>query len=75
MGGSSIIGSRTGGISEVMDDFGMPSFESGNVEELSSSLLEWERATSREDLKTKGRRYFGYEAIGKQLAEIYARGN
>ena len=71
--GIPVIASRTGGIREVVDLFGLRSFESGNPLDLAQALTESEESLLPSVKLEEVKRVFSYEVSAKRHEEIYRR--
>ena len=71
--GVPVIGSRVGGIPEILEKFNFPTFEAGNAPELASVLASTFHTSSLEvDLKL-ARKLFSMTTYVESMTEIYNR--
>lgn len=71
MAGTSVVGSKTGGISELLNFFNMPTFEVGNSNELSRIIRTFNWNYERSKITEKARIKFNYDTIAKKYLNIY----
>jgi glycosyltransferase involved in cell wall biosynthesis len=71
MAGTPVIGSRIGGIPEIIEKLGLPTFEVGNLKGIASILNGKDFTISRTDLVSKSEEIFGYSVVASKLKEIY----
>lgn len=69
--GVSVIGSRIGGITEILNEFGMPTFKVGAHDELSEKILEMGNFNQKKEIREKSKKYFSEELIANNLIEFY----
>jgi glycosyltransferase involved in cell wall biosynthesis len=73
MNGTPVIGSKVGGIPEILDNFNLPTINAGSVKELQAALSSINLEVNREEIKERARQTFGYSAIGTQLHHFYTK--
>jgi glycosyltransferase involved in cell wall biosynthesis len=69
--GITVLGSRTGGITEILDEFRMPTFTVGDYGQLASKIMELTEFKRKEEIREQSKAYFSEEIIAKKLYEIY----
>jgi len=69
--GLTVLGSRTGGITEILDEFKMPTFMVGESDQLARRILEMTEFTQKEEIREQSKKYFSEEIIAKKLLEFY----
>lgn len=70
MCGVPVIGSETGGISEILKQFNLPTFKKGDSVELESRISEFKTVNSK-TLASQARKTFSYDVIGNLYRELY----
>jgi glycosyltransferase involved in cell wall biosynthesis len=71
MCGIPVIGAAVGGITEILQEFGMPIFPAGDADELASSIVNFQSVNTIETAR-KAREMFSYENIATQYSNLYA---
>ena len=71
MCGVPVIGSRAGGITEIVTDFNLPSFEIGNSEQLSKILLDFNPIQYYQSELNEKKKRFTYEISASRHLELY----
>jgi len=69
--GVPVIGSRVGGISEILSSYGLPSFLVNDFAELSELLINFKNLNKSFDFYHKARRDFSYETSGNAHLKLY----
>jgi len=69
--GITVLGSRTGGISEILDEFRMSTFIVGEFGQLAEKILEITEFERKEEIREQSKKYFSEEIIARQLIEFY----
>lgn len=69
--GITVLGSQIGGIPEILNEFGMPTFKVGECNELSEKILELGEFRKKEEIREKSKKYFSEEVIANNLLEFY----
>jgi len=69
--GVRVIGSNVGGIPEILQKFGMPTFESKNANALAEHLINLSHSHNVHETRHLAKEEFGEVKIGKQYAEFY----
>ena len=69
--GVPVIGTRVGGISEILSSYGLPSFLVNDFRELSELLINFKDLNKSFDFYHKARKDFSYETSGYAHLELY----
>jgi glycosyltransferase involved in cell wall biosynthesis len=69
--GITVIGSRTGGITEILDDFRMPTFKVGEHDDLANKIINLIELRQKEEIREQSKKYFSEEIIADKLFKIY----
>jgi glycosyltransferase involved in cell wall biosynthesis len=69
--GITVIGSRTGGITEILDDFRMPTFKVGEHDDLANKIINLTELRQKEEIREQSKKYFSEEIIADKLFKIY----
>jgi glycosyltransferase involved in cell wall biosynthesis len=69
--GITVIGSRTGGITEILDDFRMPTFKVGEHDDLANKIMNLTELRQKEEIREQSKKYFSEEIIADKLFKIY----
>ena len=69
--GVTVLGSRTGGITEILDEFRMPTFVVGDYGQLASKILDITEFKRKEEIRQQSKEYFSEEAIARKLLDFY----
>jgi glycosyltransferase involved in cell wall biosynthesis len=71
--GVPVIGSRIGGISEILSSYGLPTFLVNDFRELSGLLLDFKNLNRDFDFYYQARKDFSYETSGYAHLELYKK--
>ena len=71
MAGCIVIGSSSGGISERLREFGMPTVNPRDPEGLLAAIRDVVQSPKNEGVSEMAERLFGFEKVGQQVLEIY----
>jgi glycosyltransferase involved in cell wall biosynthesis len=71
--GVPVIGSNIGGISEVLDAFGLPKFQSGDVDELAKLILEFNVLETKVDYAAQAASNFSFKESARRHHFIYSK--
>jgi glycosyltransferase involved in cell wall biosynthesis len=69
--GITVVGSRTGGITEILDDFRMPTFKVGEHDDLANKIMNLTELRQKEKIREQSKKYFSEEIIADKLFKIY----
>jgi len=69
--GVTVLGSRIGGITEILDEFRMPTFVVGEYGQLASKILDITEFKRKEEIREKSKEYFSEESIARKLLGFY----
>jgi glycosyltransferase involved in cell wall biosynthesis len=73
MSGTPTIGSSVGGIPELLNGFGLPTFEAGNHREIADAIISVSKLAIDKALISNAVLQFGYSAIGQRIKNLYER--
>jgi len=71
MCGVPIIGSRVGGITEILDEFNLPSFESGNSEQLSKIIAGFDSSHHAGNIMDQVNEKYSYKTSASKHLDLY----
>lgn len=71
--GVTVLGSKVGGIPEVLDEFGMPIFEVEAHDQLANQILELSSIREKKGVREQAKKLFSEDAISKDLFAIYSK--
>jgi glycosyltransferase involved in cell wall biosynthesis len=71
MAGTQVIGSRTGGITEMLEAFHMETFPVGSVDTLTSLIEKMEWNYDRKEIQVNASKMLSYESIAKKYISAY----
>jgi glycosyltransferase involved in cell wall biosynthesis len=71
MSGVPVIGSRVGGITEILDEFQLPSFESGNSKQLAQIIVDFDSSIRIEKIQTRVNEKFSFKTSAAQHLALY----
>jgi len=71
--GVTVLGSKVGGIPEVLDEFGMPIFEVGAHDQLANQILELSSIREKKGVREQAKKHFSEDTISKDLFAIYSK--
>jgi glycosyltransferase involved in cell wall biosynthesis len=71
--GVTVIGSNTGGITEILTDFEMPIFPVNDHENLATIILNLKQVSNRSQIREKSKYYFSEEIIANKLLNLYSK--
>jgi glycosyltransferase involved in cell wall biosynthesis len=71
--GVPVIGSDVGGIPEILSNFQMPIFSLRDGGKLTELMADWNSQIDHEAIRSKAKKEFSEEIIGKELVDIYLK--
>jgi glycosyltransferase involved in cell wall biosynthesis len=71
--GIPVIGSNIGGISEILNEFDLPTFESGDPTSLAVSILNFKSRKNLRDIANKAEAKFSFKESARQHKLIYSK--
>ena len=72
MSGLKVIGAKTGGITELMNEMNFSTFEINNYIDLAGLLLDLDINYDRESIKKIAKLSVGYSVVANQMHELYS---
>jgi glycosyltransferase involved in cell wall biosynthesis len=70
--GTRVLGSKVGGITEILHEFGCPVVDTTNAEVFAKSIIEeMSVKQSRLEISEKAIKIFGYHEIGNKVKKLY----
>ena len=73
MVGTPVVGSQIGGITELLCQFDLPSFQPNDYVELSEIIMNFKLQYDRIEISVKASDLFGFENTTVKIAELYSK--